>query len=112
MNATVKNALKTANDYINKGRSNSYLTAALTVFVILYGALAAPKLPSFIANLFNNAIFRLLCLFTIAWIASKNAQVAIIVAVVFTLIMSLLNTQQMAEGFIAGMTSDRQQNHQ
>jgi hypothetical protein len=108
MNATVKNVLKTAEGYINRGKNNSYLTAALTVFLILYGALAAPKLPAFIANLFNSAIFRLLCLFLIAWIASKNAQVAIIVAVVFTLVMSLLNTQQMAEGFVAGMTHEQQ----
>lgn len=108
MNAAVKNILKTVESYLNIGKSNNYLTAALTIFVILYGSLAAPKLPPFIANLFNNPIFRLLCLFTIAWLASRNAQVAIIVAVVFTLVMNMLNVQQMAEGFVAGMTNEEQ----
>lgn len=94
-----------------------YVNTALYLFLILYAGLAAPKLPSYISKLFNNAIFRVLILFLIAYLASKDVEAAILVSVglVITLmtlnhhkvnekITSLLNMK--AEGFMPNDTRD------
>lgn len=81
--------------------NNPYFSASLTLFLVLYGGLAKPDLPDFVMNLFDNALFRVLVLFLIAFTASKNAQVAILVAVVFTITMNLVSERKMAEGFMA-----------
>ena len=88
---------------------NSYLVAALTIFVILYGTMAAPRLPKFIADLFDNALFRLFVLFLIAYLSVKNITVSIIVAVVFTLVLNFLNEQRMMEGFASGMAEGQKE---
>jgi len=88
-------------DQVTDFLQNPYVSAPLTLFLILYGALARPDLPDFIMDLFDSAIFRMLILFLIAFTASKNPQIAIIVAVVFTLTMNLLSEKKMAEGFMA-----------
>lgn len=94
-------------DATTKVFSNQYVHAFLTVFVILYAGLARPALPSFIAKLFEYAVFRLLVLFTIAWISSRDAQVALLVAVAFVLTMGFLSEQRMVEGFFAGVNGNK-----
>lgn len=71
---TVKNLLSVVDN-------NEYLSAALSLFLILYAGLAAPKLPEYIARLFDNPLFKLLVFFLIAYSAKKNPTVAIIAAV-------------------------------
>ena len=85
---------------------NQYVNAALTVFLISYACLARPQLPSFLARLFESSLFRLVFLFLLAWIASRDAQVALLVAVAFVITMNVLSEQRMVEGFIAGMHSN------
>lgn len=80
---------------------NTYVSAAVTLFLILYASLARPQLPVFIAKLFDNPLFRLLVLFGIAFMASRNFQVALLVSVAFTVTMNLLNEQKIVEGFMA-----------
>ena len=81
--------------------NNPYVTATLTLFLILYETLARPDLPDWMMALFENPLFRVLVLFLIAFMASHNAQVAIIVAIVFTITMNLVSERKMAEGFMA-----------
>ena len=71
---TVRNALS----FID---NNEYLSAAVSLFLILYAGLAAPKLPGYIARLFDNPLFKLLIFFLIAYSARKNPTVAIIASV-------------------------------
>ena len=80
---------------------NPYVSATLVLFLILYSSLARPDLPDFVMSLFNNAIFRMLMLFLIAYIAVANVQVAILVAIGFTITMMLLSERKMAENFVA-----------
>lgn len=88
-------------DTVTQVLQNQYVTAVLTLFLVLYGGLAKPDLPEFILDLFDSAVFRVLVLFLIAFTASRNYQVALLVAVGFTLTMNLLNERKMAEGFMA-----------
>ena len=42
---------------------NQYLSTSLVVFLVLYGGLAAPKLPQSMIKLFSNPLFRLIIIF-------------------------------------------------
>ena len=88
-------------DQVTQVLQNPYFSAALTLFLVLYGAMACPDLPDAVVGFFDNAIFRVLVLFLIAFTASKNAQIALLVAVGFTLTMNLLSERKMVESFMA-----------
>jgi len=79
---------------------NTYVNAALTLFLILYASLARPQLPDFLMRLFDSALFRLVFLTGLAFMATRNIQAALLVAVAFTVTMSLLQEQKMVEGFL------------
>ena len=59
---------------------NKYVYSTIMLFLVMYGSLAAPKLPDFISSWFENPIIRLVLLFLIAFISSKDYSVALIVA--------------------------------
>lgn len=88
-------------DQLTAQLNNPYVSATLTLFLVLYGGMAKPDLPDFVMDLFDNPLFRVAVLFLIAFTASKNAQVALVVAVVFTVTMNLVSERKMAEGFMA-----------
>ena len=68
-----------------------YINTAVYLFLILYAGLAAPKLPSYISKLFNNAVFRVIILFLIAYLASKDVEAAILVSVGLVITLMTLN---------------------
>jgi hypothetical protein len=68
--------------------SNNYISTILIVLAILYGSLAAPKLPQNVVKVVKHPVFLLLALTTVAYLASNNATVALVagLAVCITLI--------------------------
>jgi hypothetical protein len=81
--------------------SNPYVAGAIVVIAIFYGSLARPELPMAVHRLFDNSIFRFVVLTLIAWVGSKNIQVALVIAIVFMITMNLLSEQKLSEGFVA-----------
>ena len=71
--------------------SDKVSAAVITLFLVLYGGLAAPKLPKSIANLFKSKLFKLIILTFVAYTASKNASIAIITAVALVISMQTLS---------------------
>ena len=88
---------------IHKLLENQYVSATLTLFLALYAILARPVLPPFLANLFENPLFRLFVLFLVAWTASHNAALSLMIALAFTITLNLLSEQRIAEGFASRM---------
>jgi hypothetical protein len=87
-------------DLVKKGTSwleNDYVAGVLTVFLILYANLAAPKLPSYIAKLFDNIIFKVIMFFLIVYIHNKNPTVALISAVALMLALMILDKVKPSE---------------
>jgi hypothetical protein len=72
---------RTVSSWLSVVDNNEYLSATLSLFLILYAGLAAPKLPEGVARLFDNPLFKLLLFFLIVYSAKKNPTVAIIAAV-------------------------------
>ena len=70
---------------------NKYVAGTVRLFLILYAGLIAPKLPAGLAKLFQNAVFKVLVLFLIVYVGMKDATVALLVAVGFTVSMVTLN---------------------
>jgi hypothetical protein len=69
------------------------------MYLVFYGGKSGPKLPSFIKELFENPVFRVFVLSLIVYKGNKNPTIAIIIALLFTLVMDLINKQNFVEGF-------------
>jgi len=111
------NAARGALSYID---NNEYITAMLTLFLIVYASYAAPRLPPYILKLFDNPLFKILIFFLIVYTSRKNPTVAIVAAVALMVTISALNKfkvdQMMAkllckekEGMTNGMEFAEQQ---
>jgi hypothetical protein len=70
---------------------NEYVTAALSLFLIIYAGLAAPKLPESVAKLFDYTAFKLVIFFGIVYVSRKNPTVALIASVGLLVSLMTLN---------------------
>jgi len=60
---------------------NKYLSAIISIILIGYASMAAPKLPENIARLFENIYFKGMFLFLIAYNAKRDPTVSLIAAI-------------------------------
>ena len=68
------------------------------IFFVVYGVIDI-KLPTFIQELFDNLIFRVIILGLIAFLCNSNNQLSLFIALSFTLIMNILLKQKQKERF-------------
>jgi hypothetical protein len=80
--------------------SNKMTTAIVSLLIVLYSVLAAPSLPNSVILFFDTWFGKLLFMFLIAFVASHNVQVALVVAILFFVILNLA-TKLEVENFIA-----------
>ncbi len=78
---------------------NKYIGTIVSLFLVLYGGLARPELPSFVKNLLANDIVRVLYVFLLAYISESNVQVALVCAVVFMVLNGLWADAEVKEAF-------------
>lgn len=79
--------------------SNKYSAALISLFLVLYGGLAAPKLPNFIIKMFDNAIFRIIVLSLIVYKGERDLSMSLMIAVGFTITLNIVNKQKLFEKF-------------
>jgi hypothetical protein len=75
---------------------NPYVSGMLTVFLIVYASMVAPKLPSYIANLFDYTLFKLAFFFLIIYTSKRNPTIAIVGAV--ALLVSIMTLERIKFG--------------
>jgi|LakMenE18May11ns_1017448.scaffolds.fasta_scaffold8760772_1 hypothetical protein len=87
---------------MNNLLNNDAVNIALTMFIVLYGLnLGKMKLPTYIKDLFNNTIFRIVFLsLLLVYRFNNSPHVALTVALLFVLGLDYLYTQQIKENFI------------
>jgi hypothetical protein len=73
---------------------NKYVLPVLSLFLGMYAALARPKLPNFIAKLFENPVFRLVVISYIIYRGNKDPQLSLMIAAAFLITMHMVNKQQ------------------
>ena len=74
---------------------NPYVATFLSLFLAMYGGLAAPQLPSNIAAVFNTDVGRMVVLFLIVFMSVRNPTLALLTAVGFTLSLQVLNQHKL-----------------
>lgn len=86
--------------------NNKYVVGFLTVGTVLYASLASPALPSGLAQLFDYPLVKMLVYGLIVLLMTQNLQVAIVVAIAFYVLMSLLRVRKITEGFIDAIRTE------
>jgi hypothetical protein len=84
---------------MQKSTSNTWVRGALTVFLALYGGLAAGGLPPFMKELFKNNIFKVFILALLAYIMSEDLQIGVMVTAAFLLTIVGINAMENKETF-------------
>lgn len=89
----VKNNFDTQVDNYLGVLQNEYATAAISLFLILYAGVIAPKLPSSVLKWFDNWIVQIALFFAIVYISNKNATIALIAAIAVLVTLMIANNQ-------------------
>jgi len=79
--------------------SDNTTSAITSMFLVLYAGMASPELPKVIKKMFNNSIFRILILSLIVYKGNKDPQLAITIAIAFTITMNYLRDSELKEEF-------------
>jgi hypothetical protein len=74
--------------------NNKYVLPVLSLCLAIYVALARPKLPDYIAKLFDNPVFRLLMISYILYRGNKDPQLSLMIATTFLITMHMINKQR------------------
>ena len=98
---TLKNVSETASDVFESVTSNKTVTGILStllsLFLILYASLAAPKLPRSVGRVFNNIWIKLVFMFLIAYIACKDISIAIISSIALLITLQTISAQNTSD---------------
>ena len=86
--------VKNYNQFVNKIFSNKHFVTILSLLIALYASFAAPILPEFLIKLFNHDISKLIICFLIAYTASSNLNLSLMISLLFLLSTGLLNKIQ------------------
>lgn len=76
---------------LNQLLANPYVSAALTMFIVLYAGLAAPTLPAPVAGLFDFTVVKIFVLALILFVNNYNSTVALVSAVAFFITLQTLS---------------------
>ena len=88
---------------------NKTVTVVISLLLAIYAGLAAPALPNSVILFFDTWYGKILFMFLIAFVASHNVQIALMVAVVFFVILHLA-TQLEVENFLANRENFQDKN--
>jgi len=77
----------------------------ISLLVALYASLVAPSLPNNVILFFDTVIGKLLFVFLIAYVASQDAQVAIMLAVAFVVTLTIINHRRTEQFSIEGFNT-------
>jgi len=87
----VNNGVKEVENVVKRTLDNQYISNALKVFIVLYAAFAAPKLPPSLVNLMDNTLVRIGFAFAIVAIATQDPSMALILSVAFVITIQTAN---------------------
>ncbi|AYV79228.1 MAG: hypothetical protein Faunusvirus6_6 [Faunusvirus sp.] len=83
--------LQTVSNNIEFFLNDKYVSAIMAIVLIVYSGVVAPKLPASVARYLHNDIARLVAFFLIAYLATKNAVVALVAAIAVIATLQAVN---------------------
>lgn len=82
------------NSLIKQGEEeDNFAPSFILLLFIVYLVLVLPKLPTFVAILFENTIFRIIVIYYIIQTGNKNPKLSLMIAFTFLIIIHTLNKQ-------------------
>jgi hypothetical protein len=88
------------NDRLGWIHEHKYVLPCIIAFLGMYGALARPKIPSYIEKLFQNSIFRMVVISYVIYRGNSDPQLSLTIVAVFLLVMHTINKNNI-EGMAA-----------
>tara|TARA_B110000211_G_scaffold73418_2_gene85342 strand:+ start:6911 stop:7600 length:690 start_codon:yes stop_codon:yes gene_type:complete len=85
--------LNTVGTKLNTLLENNTVKSVVLLILALYSVFAAPALPNSVIRFFDTIVGKLLFLFLIAFVASQDVQVAILLSVAFLITLQVANKQ-------------------
>jgi hypothetical protein len=92
-------------DRVNSMLDSQTVTTVVSLLLALYAALVAPALPNSVILLFDTIPGKVLLLFLIGFTASRNIQVALMIAVAFVITLHIIN-KRVTEQYINFLTRE------
>merc|ERR1711871_894250 len=111
----VENLSRTVDNSLKAIYSDKTTSAVIGLFLVLYAGLAAPKLPKSVAKMFGYTAFRLVILFLVAYMSSRNTSIAIIATVALVVSMQTLSyheTKEKMQEVIENEIEEEIENHE
>tara|TARA_B110000208_G_scaffold51501_1_gene67656 strand:+ start:15007 stop:15888 length:882 start_codon:yes stop_codon:yes gene_type:complete len=92
-------ALNTLSDTLgiklNKLLDNKSIFIVLSLILVLYAGGAAPALPDSVVMFFDTVVGKLIFIFLIGFMASKNVQVALFISIAFVITLQIANKRKL-----------------
>ena len=85
---------------------NTYVYPLIALLLVLYVVMAAPKLPKSVLKFFDHTVVKIIYMFLIVFLATKNPSLAIIMAVLFFVILQTLSEHEAAQKLVPKATTD------
>lgn len=106
VNKITKTVAKTMGKSADRLLKHKYLNLLVVLLIALYAGMAAPALPNIVISAVDSTVGKLVFLFLIGFVASRNIQVALMVAVAFVVTLHVANSRA-TERFISLRTAER-----
>ena len=87
----IQKVFKMSEEVLDRALANNYINVSLKVFLGLYAAFAAPKLPPSMADLMDNVFVRISFAFAIIFLATKDAGLALMLSITFIITLQTAN---------------------
>ena len=102
------NIVKKLGKEMDKLLKHKNLRLVLILMVTIYSALVAPALPNSIIKFFDTILGKLLFVFLIGYMASKNIQVALVISIGFIVTLQIVERKKIENyiNFIEGFEED------
>lgn len=96
----MENIKNTFNNILKNMTNNQMIYSVVTILLVLYSALAAPKLPKSFAKIFENPLVKILYMFLIGYLATKNPTISMMAAVALFLTLQALASHDVADAVV------------
>jgi multisubunit Na+/H+ antiporter MnhF subunit len=79
---------------LNYLTENKYIYTIVFTLIILYSSMLGPNLPENIVELFDNPIMRIIIFSLIGYIANKNIEISVLIALCFIIILNYISEKK------------------
>lgn len=92
---------------IQQWLTNKYVSQAMTVGLVIYAVLVAPRLSREMASIIDNPVVKMIVFFIIAYMATKDYKIAVSLVVAYVITMQTCEKHRMNDKLVSAIVSDQ-----